>query len=559
MSVNWVLAGISIGPLLYIFVTLFSRSIYTAEEYEFGSRKVHPVGVLDSSIMYALQVAAIALFATWGWQYGFWAVIVSIFWLAGYFAMSFVLTDRFLERFACDDKFRTLHSFLAGDHPSRSVCIVAAIITLVGLAGPSMFEAFFVGRTIAASVPIMGNAGGASLSLIFIFVAVIYLIRGGFPGVIRLDQLQLLIGFGGFSISFALILNIFASRIGYEVSFILNSICFAVVLVMVWCKYSYDRRTAKYMISLTNNKPSLDYLGIISAILSLSSFAYSAFNSFRQIDSFDYTLFSFASANSNFGYTALATISLFIANATYQFVDVTQWQRLLSITVNPSDIPATIRVFRGNLIVGGICSACTWIVAVMFGIFLRYMFPNPDTNPYGLVEAFISELASQQGLISSIAIAIFVASLVAIMFSTLDSLIASTSFTVQNDILSPLNKKYKSLTLARVSTVLIVVLQLVFYLSISEVSGDRVDAVLYICWSLQLALLPVVVALLRKRSGPYWSKILSMLAGCIAALIPFGIGSPELTYEISPWLTVLVASIVYMVLGGANRAKTSEE
>ena len=138
------------------------------------------------------------------------------------------------------------------------------------------------------------------------------------------------------------------------------------------------------------------------------------------------------------------------------------------------------------------------------------------------------------------------------MFSTLDSLVAATAFTVQNDVLPSFGNN-RSLFTARIATAFVIVIQLILYLAISEYAKGRVDAVLYVCWSFQLALLPVVVGLLFGRGGRYWSRVASIVAGCIAAVVPLSLDIPDRVYELSPWLTVLVATTVYFVTGGARK------
>ncbi|MBO9501598.1 hypothetical protein [Brevundimonas sp. A19_0] len=551
----WIMAGLMVGPLLYILVTLFTPRLAGVEDYQFGARRLNPADVVDSSIMYGLQVAAIALFATWGYIYGLAALIVPIFWIAGYFLFSWALSDTFLQRFAADTAFRTLHGFLADHNKARSVCITAALMTLVGLAGPAMFEAFTVGRSIAASVPSWSPASGAGLALAFLFVSLVYMIRSGFPGVVRLDQLQMTIGYGGFCAAFSGALILFLERVGagFALWVSLSGLLAASVIAILKVRYDLEvRRYLKDFDPKTGPRTTADFLGITSILVGIISFGLSAAASYRALGSAPLSpdLITFASSQFSFGFTLLATVSLFIANALYQFVDVTQWQRLLSLAVDNSDLKAAAKILRGNVITGGVCSGMTWVIAVLFGVFLGQLLPGSDA--YSLLSSFLKMVGTLPSAHAGILAFVFVAALVGIMFSTLDSLVAATSFTIQQDILGGFGGQH-ALLVARFVTVIVVAIQLAFYLAISALANDRVDAVLYICWSFQLAMVPIVVGLVIGRGGAHIARTLAMIVGCLGALTPLAIGSAEAAYELSPWLAVGTSSLVYLALGGWRR------
>lgn len=558
---NWILAAILVGPVMYIAVTLTARSPASVAEYEYGDRSLNPSDVLDSSIMYALQVAAIALFATWGHMYGFAAAVVPLFWMVGYFIFSWMLSDAFLQSFASDKRFRTLHDFLANHGASRTVCVVAALLTLVGLSGPAMFEAFTVGRTIVAATPALGSSGSAGLSLAFLAIALIYMTRGGFSGVVKIEQIQLAIGYGGFNVAFAMALYLSSEQIGRERVVFLSIICLICAVLFFIGKLWYHFKVHAYLASFPENESATqthDVLGWIACLLGVASFLIVLILA-PQSESVDPSAMveNSSAEHMNFGFTALALFSLFVANAFYQFVDVTQWQRLLSIRPNTEDLAETGKILRSNILVGGVCSSLTWVIAVAFGVFLKYLYPDQD--PYSVLSHFVGEIAKTSSHINGWLLFVLVASLVAVMFSTLDSLVAGTSFTVQNDILSGVWKSDRStaVVISRISTVIVVFLQLAFYLTISEIAGNRVDAVLYVCWSFQLAMLPVVVAILFGGGGAAWGRVAAMIFGAIASTLPLLFDQADRVYEISPWLTVLVSSIALAVLGGFRRAGTS--
>ena len=553
---NWLVGGLIVGPILYILVTLYTPRLNSVEDYQFGERKLNPSDVVDASIMYGLQIAAISLFATWGFLYGFATLVVPLFWALGYLLFSWALSDNFLTKFASENQFRTLHGFLADHGKVRSVRLTAAALTLVGLAGPAMVEAFTVGRSIATAVPAFGATGGVGLALAFLAVSLIYMTRSGFPGVVRLNQIQMTLGYGGFCVAITGSMLLFIDRVSPSAVFWLSITGLVVTIVIAALKVRHDWLTHQYVAKMaagTAPRQTLDLLGLSAVLLAVGAFAVSTVVSLSGVrGDIAEGLPSFYGSSESYGFTALATLSLFMANAFYQFVDVTQWQRLLSLAVDKGHLAETARMLRSNVLTGGLCSALTWVIAILFGLFLRSLFPDPDADAYGLLPAFVGILVENSAGWGGPVLLITVAALLAIMFSTLDAIVAATAFTVQEDLLGVESGK-TSLTLARTVTVCVVLLQLGFYLAVGAVAADRVDAILYICWSFQLAMLPVVVGLLLGRAGSYLARIASMLAGCVGALLPLILGVADRAYEVSPTAAIVCAVVVYLLFGGTKR------
>lgn len=427
----------------------------------------------------------------------------------------------------------------------------------VSLAGPAMVEAFTVGRIIGVALPAFGPAGGVGIALAFLMVSLIYMTRSGFPGVVRLNQIQMTIGYGGFCVALAGAMILFKDLVSPNTSASLSFAGLAATICIARLKITHDVSTRKYLAGLDPKvapRQTADLLGLSAVGVAVLSFTASGiFSLMNGAFSGDGGAFpnAFGGA-STFGFTFLATLSLFMANAFYQFVDVTQWQRLLSLTVDKEKFSETCSMFRTNIITGGLCSSLTWILAIMFGFFLRTIFPDPTISAYDVLPMFFVKLLENGSDLAGPLLFLFVAALVAIMFSTLDAIVAATAFTVQEDLLGIESVK-ASLLLARSATVLVVFLQLIFYLLLSVASGDRIDAVLYICWSFQLSMLPVVFGLIMGRAGSYPARIASMAAGCLGALAPLAFGTAADAYEISPTAAIAFSAFVYLICGGGRR------
>jgi hypothetical protein len=67
---NVVICAVMMGPFLYLLGILFSPAPVDSGDYNFANKEIRQSGYIDTTVMYALQVAAIALFATWGYLYG---------------------------------------------------------------------------------------------------------------------------------------------------------------------------------------------------------------------------------------------------------------------------------------------------------------------------------------------------------------------------------------------------------------------------------------------------------------------------------------------------------
>jgi hypothetical protein len=558
---GWLIAGLMIGPILYILLTLTSRRPSSVDDYQFGERRLNPSDVVDASIMYGLQIAAISLFATWGFQFGVAALVVPLFWVLGYFLICVALSNRFLENFAKDSEFRTLHGFLADHGRVRSIRITAALLTLVGLAGPAMVEAFTVGRAIGAAIPTFGDVGGAGLALGFLAVSLIYMTSGGFPGVVKLNQFQMMFGYGGLCASIAGLMLMSMNKVGSTTTFSLALCCLLASVAMLVIKIRHDRQTHLYLYAFhsdSGTKQTLDVMGLAASSIGAIAFLIVVIISYFSVstDPIDAQKPAWLGTSTGYGFTLLATISLFVANAFYQFVDVTQWQRLVSLSVNKNNLSQSAAMLRSNILNGGIGSSLTWVIAILFGVFLRSLFPDPDANPYTLIQAVIAEVLQFEGAWSGPLIFILVASLLAIMFSTLDAIVSATSFTVQEDLIG-IDRARASVFLARTLTVGVVFVQLMFYLGIGFLAGDRVDAVLYICWSFQLAMMPVVAGLILGRGGSYPARFISLISGATGALLPLMLGTPDRAYEISPIMAFSAALVAYVLLGGAKKLPTA--
>ncbi len=248
-------------------------------------------------------------------------------------------------------------------------------------------------------------------------------------------------------------------------------------------------------------------------------------------------------------FTIPALVSLFVANAFYQLVDVGNWQRILSVDTEMKGGESTTKnlhykdVLAASLNNIGISSPLTWVVAIIMGLCAKLI--NINSQSEDAMKLIIKYILSTRDSSSQILLVLLITSMVAIMFSTIDALVSATSFTITNDIFE--ESKKLELNVHRRITVGVIIIQLVFYLFISSIAKDSAPSILYLCWSFQIAFVPAVISSLFNIHQKQSTLLSSILGGCLAAFLPLYIAGPNSVYEWSPMLA-LFGSIVFLFL-----------
>lgn len=531
--------GILVGPIIYISIMFVRGSAVGFSHYHFGNRQIPPSDFIDSTIMYSFQVAVISLFATWGFLNGFWALVVPIFWGAGYLIVVALILTGSIDRLIFGETFGTIHGFIAQKKKFRYVAMIAALITLFGIAGPAMFEASFVAELLSAQLSGEGVRQNNYKNLFYIFISIsaVYMVYSGFSGVVGTDKAQLTIGFVGFCFVFASLIVVL-SNTNSDASFYIGLICSLFSVAIFATNFIADRalRVRDWNAFLTTAFGVVAFVGATSCVY---------FGDLQGSVSFG----SFVAAGFGEPFSVLAIVSLAIANGLYQLVDVGHWQRLLAVHAGTEDKKKARRTLALSTLTVGIYSPLIWALAVIFGLMLRHLFPDGDA--WTIVSVLVSYFESS-GYLGAIGALVFVAALTAIMFSTLDSLISAVSFTVHDDILLNISEKFRSVFWARAITLLVVVGMANYYLFMKRATGDQFDAILYLSWSFQIALVPAVLSTFLLPSTGFVITG-SLIAGCVGAAWPIVRGSPETVFEQSPLLALLASSLMFLILDLGRR------
>lgn len=538
-----VIFALVLGPLLYLLVASFAQPAHSLDDYFFGERKVRPSDFVDTTFMYGVQIAALVLFVTWSYTYGAWALLVPLFWAIGYLLFSLAL---FLPRVRASffsSSFGTLHAFLGNVHDSKALAVVAALVTLTALAGPAMFEPYFTAGAIAAALG-SDEAHQANIQMLcflcFVAISAIYLVIGGFRTVVATNRWQLFIGYTAFNVFLGfLIFQVPGFNTGVRDNFAAFMLLFAVSLLILSLLIQWRQRQWDVLSTLSHSISTALFLALL--VVHSSDFSPRLMGSF------------FAG---QFGemFNWYALVGLFIANAMYQFVDVGQWQRVLAIDISDGSgaSDAHVKTVAISNLIAGLASSVSWCVAIFFGLFLKSAMPSSD--PSNVISGLLARLVSNGDAVGAF---LLVTALLAIMFSTLDALCSAVSFTVQNDIF-----RQKRVLVARFVTVLILIVYIAYYLFMRAVTGEKLDAILYASWSLQIGLLPAVVAALGNRRSPA-AAILSIVGGTFGALLLLFMGMANQVFELAPILA-LAGSLIGFGIGTAadlwlDRHKTTPD
>ena len=305
---------ISIPLLIYLFAALAVKKgeIKHPDDYFAAFRKVGKTEFTSSSIAYGFQVSTIYPFLFWGASlFLFVPFVNAIFWGIG--ILLFYFSFNKISKFIGTGK--TLPG-LIGETYGKNARVIASFLTIVGFVGYIIAELWFGSRVLLSIFPT--NTWLYISVFVFIFFVAFYLFKGGQISSIRTDQLQLIFTyFGVFGIIIYLLYLVFKSGtpIGGELTWglLILSILTPVILLIRKMKFiSLNATLDKTLNSLiTIFFVSLIVLSILVVCKNSQNIALKNFVNLE-----------------GFGYAGL--ISLILLPLSWQFVDLTNWQRLLS-------------------------------------------------------------------------------------------------------------------------------------------------------------------------------------------------------------------------------------
>lgn len=565
MNISLILVAVLLGPILYIIITLNGEKAETYQSYYYANRKVSPNRFIDTTIIYALQVAAITLFTTWGYQYGFWVILVPVFWGMGYYLISFLIDRGHLDSFLQQENIGTIHQFISLKGKKPLLGVFAALASLLGIAGPAMYEAQFSGELVARiSTAMIGSEKAATIIpqyatlffICFVLMAAIYILYGGFQAIVRTDIIQLGIGYSCLTIGISFLLLKMVQNGYFCEALFFTTLFFILSIFILFCwlrtffqEFRHDGLfwnlfASLFPIAISVFIYTVTFI-VIFIIPDVDRSCVFSFDSWSEI-------FRLHKFDKPFALGAMSLLSLFIANSLYQVVDIGQWQRLASVDINGNGYAEKKRELSKALKVAMIYSPITWIICVLFGMLLHYVSADIVNNPY---DEFVTFLIGYQsaGILGQVVVSIFILSLISIMFSTLDSLVSSIVFTIHNDWLALLKmKQLQTVTSARIVTSLFLIITVCLYSWLLSRVNNFAD-ILYSCWAFQIALFPIIWKIFKDGEVHGGVALISLVTGIIFSLLPVLVGGdfsiPLLApagfsaYEHAPFLSLMSSSL----------------
>ncbi len=530
---------ILIPLLIYLFAALNVKKdvIKHPDDYFAAFKKVGKTEFTSSSIAYGFQVSTIYPFLFWGASmFLFVPFVNAVFWGIGIllFYFSFNKISKFLGN------GKTLFG-LIGESYGQKARIIASLLTVVGFIGFIIAELWFGSRVLLSIFP--DNIWLYVSVFIFIFFIAVYLFRAGQVSSIRTDQLQLTFTyFGVFGIIIYLLYLTFNN--GITINGALN---WGLIVLTIMTPIILLIRKARF-ISLSTSFDKI--LNLVITLFFISIIVLSVLIISTNSNKFE--LNNFINLE-GFGYIGL--ISLIILPLGWQFVDLTNWQRLLSVKESHSDSEINQNIKKG-LLNFAIESPFTWILFIVFGLLISTSFPNWTFED--ILIDFPKQMINSSFILEQILGYTFIVSIISIMLSTLDSFIMGISFTYTYDINSKtcklieeqktfdINETRLILNKGKYFGFLSVIIAVVFFIVFDNYiigGGDLFINLLLTFYTAILSILPLIIGVvfLKSRPNENWA-VLSML---IASAVGIGIGVYSVLFNPEyAWYPIIVCFIL---------------
>jgi Na+/proline symporter len=538
----------------YIYVGLRKDSrADSLDDFFIYNRKVNAKDFANTTVGYSLQMAALFLFADWGIRYGFGALWVPVFWGLGFFLLYFAIPkfDYFISQ------NWTLHGYLKSRFNSKALQWVAAIATIIGLWGTMMVEIDYATQIYQPFFP--ARLSLFLLGMAFLAFGFVYIALGGYKAEVNTERIQVPVAYSALLlIILVLVLNVYF-RGHIQEFWILNgflSLCFAFMI--------------KAKISIVPGKPFTDkqiFIPIVGIAIQLILIVIAIFSHPANIDGSSITPILADPFGQFRAQGLISLISLFFANALWQFVDLSSWQRVSSVKLSDDAGPARYEPIRRGLWRVMVESPVSWLFGAIFGMTLKYSgFLGANEDPSVAVGNFVTALATHKasiaflGSYSWLLYPVLVAAVVAIMLSTVHALICAVSFTSMND-LQPF--RAKTLNKARAFTFLIVLMGGVLYYILRFVSDAGIATALYAFYASQLSLFPTVAASFYLKHVNKYAALASILSGIVTAFIcAYWLVEKYPDLSFAPPLFALIASgLVYLIISlfGSKQSEIAQQ
>lgn len=546
------LGAIIIGiPLLIYIVGALSvarRDLSHPDDFFVAYKKVGVTAFSSSSIAYAFQVSTVYPFLLWGASnFYFVPAVNTLCWGLG--ILLFYLCFNRYKQFIGQDL--TLHGFL-GKQYGVSVRVVASYLTVIGFLGFAIAETYF-GSKVLLTVVENKNVFYAivALTLLFVFSYIAY---GGQLSSIRTDQLQLIISYVGiFGIMlyffYLLLVNGASTSGALSFSFLILLIYIPIILIIRkfrFIKFSEeDTKTNRVINQILNTA----ICSLLILILCVAIYKVVLQRDFKPSVSNLINL-------EGFGIPGLLTLA--VLPLCWQFVDLTNWQRLLAVKADREENAENLHLnIRKGLLIYAIESPFTWMIFLFFGLLAVTALPHFTVTD--LLIDIPKQLITSGGFVQHLVGYVFIVSVLAIMLSTVDSFIVGIIFTFVYDsygktrrLLDSENDEQKGSNYSKITNagrifglvaLLLGIMFFIFFDKHVANGGELFINLLLAFYSAQLSFFPLIfgILFLKKHPNAFWANA-SMIAG---AVIGIAVGVYAVMWKPAyAWYPVLACTVL---------------
>lgn len=413
--------------------------VATLPDYYVAFRQVGGSPFANSSLAYAFQIATLFPFLYWGVQGQILPAIVNaVCWGLGIFLFRRYL-PAILDRLDDGTTPRTLHGVLGGYYNSALTRQVAAWVTVIGMIGVALAEAYWGMQILKVLVPPDTPAYYAVVIGALMFVLV-YVWQGGTWGSMKTDMLQLVFSYLGFTAVFVFaIISIVRSSGAMSAPMGIISLLMVIGGALAIGVRIRNRIAPVSDMSDEDQQAQRTSDNGVWHVLSRSlSVA---------------TLLAMAVLTIAFGWLLIRSwpnmgvgpltdpgdpqwkgvIALALMASLFQFVDMSAWQRLQSLQ---GARQVVTKKARNGLLLFGLESPFSWLMCISLGVLLVTIMPDLATadEKAGPLAAFPRMLLESSGAINIGIAFLFMTAVMGVMLSTIDSALLASMYAFTADI-----------------------------------------------------------------------------------------------------------------------------
>jgi len=513
-------------PLVIYLSAAFSvarKNIQNPDDFFVAFKKVGVTAFSSSSVAYNFQVSTIYPFLLWGVSNIYLIPTVNTLCVGLGILLFWVCYPKYKYFIGKDI---TLHGIL-GEKYGNVVRVIASYMTITAFLGFAISETYF-GSKVMLSFIDSKNIAYIIICGVLILVYV-YIAYGGQVSSIRTDQLQLIIsyiGVFGLMLYFLYLVIINVNEIPVILSWGLLVLSIYIIIVFIlrkfrFIKFSEDNDAINNLINR-----SLNALVVITFSLLLICSVYVFLTKKQVVDPKPFFNLE--------GFGICGLLSLTFLPLSFQFVDLSNWQRLLSVKSDDElDDTGLEKNIKRGLLTYAFESPFTWIIFIFFGLLTITALPHFTFQD--LLIDIPKRLINSTNPIQEILGYVFILSIVSIMLSTIDSFLMGIIFTFVYDSYPKtrmmLDRKDEQLKIQNhrsiintgklfgiIAIISGVVLFVVFDKTILN-GGEMFINLLLSFYAAQLGFLPHILGILFLKRHPStpWA-IASMLVGSISGI-----------------------------------------